>query len=855
MTSTRSSGSSASSAASASSGSRGLGCLRSVEGVDIPLRGVSVKAEVLAGHAHARVRQTYKNAETRPIEAVYTFPLPSDATLTAFTMTCDGRTCEGVVKEREEAFAAYDDALTAGHGAALLDQERPNVFTASVGNLLPGEETVIEIAFVQKVQVDEGMIRWTIPTLVAPRYVPGSAVGDRTAHGALEPTDRVPDADRISPPIGDAKYGLELDLVFDVGEGVKVESPSHTVVVTREGSLTRVTFASRTVALDRDVVVTARGLGAEPLVTCLSHKDAGKPDEPGVVALTVIPDLLALGHGSERQEVVFVVDVSGSMGGASIEQARAALMLCTRQLREGDRFNVLAFNDSLTPFQPGLVPFTQATLAQVDAWIGRLQASGGTEMLFPLLEATRQAPGGVIVLLTDGQVGNEEEILSAVLAQRGAARFYAFGIGTNVSDVLLRGLARKTGGAVEAIHPGERIDDKVIAQFARATAVRVTDVTVSFEGLDVGELAPAELPPLVDGEPWTVFGRYERTGRGRAVLRGKLRGEAFALDVPTELGGEPRPALAKLWAKERIKDLEGADMSGRRAAANKSRIVKLAVEHQIASSLTSFVVVEKRTGDRRASGVPETRVLPVHAPAGWAMFEAEKQLSARSRSAGLLSPMLSSPMPRGAPRPSVPQPMPMRPTASGRADMPTGAPPRMAAISPPPASYSAAAPAAGPGGARADDEFVQRAIRPLSLEPDEPRREAQDPVVALLARQLASGLWDDPRAATPESVRLVRATAQALVQLWKQGITTAHPVYGAQVKKAVEALVDKAVAVAAGTPRLAELALAIAWLTAAGPRTRGAIERLVHGNAALGGLSGRLDEAALRADLDRLATA
>jgi Ca-activated chloride channel homolog len=841
---------------SSSRGACGVGCLTSVEGALIPLRGVSVKAEVLAGHAHARVRQTYKNAEARPIEAVYTFPLPSDATLTAFTMTCDGRTCEGVVKERDEAFAAYDDALNAGHGAALLDEERPNVFTASVGNLLPGEETVIEIAFVQKVQADEGMIRWTVPTLVAPRYVPGAPTGDRTAHGTADPTGSVPDADRISPPIGDATYGMDLDLVFDVGADVKVESASHPIVVTREGTITRVTFASRTVALDRDVVVTARGLGTEPFAACLSHKAA---EEPGVVALTVIPDLLALGHKNERQEVVFVVDVSGSMAGASIEQARAALMLCTRQLREGDRFNVLAFNDSLTPFQPALVPFTQSTLAQVDAWIGRLQASGGTEMLFPLLEATRQAPGGVLVLLTDGQVGNEEEILTAVLAQCGTSRFYAFGIGTNVSDVLLRGLAKKTGGAVEMIHPGERIDDKVIAQFARATAARVTDVSLSFEGLDVGEIAPAELPPLVDGEPWTVFGRYEHTGRGRAVLRGKLRGEPFALDVPTELGTEPRPALAKLWAKERIRDLEGADMGGRRAAANKSRIVKLAVEHQIQSSFTSFVVVEKRTGDRRAAGVPETRVVPVHAPAGWPMFGAKKRGGGamRSRSTVVLNQVLASPM-RSMPMPMAPAQMP-RPTAGRPAETPTGAPPppRAVAMPTPPASFSFrdGLPAPGVGG-RADSADEDASfVRHGSSKAETSRFEPQDPVVALLSRQLASGMWDDPEATASADVVLVRATANALVELFRQGVTTTHAVYGAQVKKAVEALVPRAVAVAAAEPRLAELALAIAWLTAAGPRTRGAIERLVLGNAALVGLSGRLDEAALSADLDRLATA
>src|SRR5262249_20710956 len=156
------------------------------------------------------------------------------ATLVGFAMICHGRRIEGMVKEREEAFRAYDDAVMDGHGAALLEQERSNVFTASVGNLLPGEETVVEVKYVQRLAADEGSLRWMIPTLVAPRYIPGKPAGDRTAHGWAEPTDAVPDADRITPKIGDVAYGLKLDLVFDLGVDVAVESPSHELVVARE---------------------------------------------------------------------------------------------------------------------------------------------------------------------------------------------------------------------------------------------------------------------------------------------------------------------------------------------------------------------------------------------------------------------------------------------------------------------------------------------------------------------------------------------------------------------------------------------------------------------------------------------
>src|SRR5579862_9777510 len=193
-------------------------------------------------------------------------------------MTCNGREIAGVVKEREEAFAAYDDAITAGHGAALVEQERPNVFTASVGNLLPGEETIIEIEYLERVQADEGALRLMIPTLVAPRYIPGGASPsiDRTAHGWANPTDRVPDADRITPPLSrDVAYGIKLDLVFELGRPLEIESPSHAILVEDVDDKQRVRFKNELSALDRDIVLIARGLDEQKTLTTLAmHKGA-----------------------------------------------------------------------------------------------------------------------------------------------------------------------------------------------------------------------------------------------------------------------------------------------------------------------------------------------------------------------------------------------------------------------------------------------------------------------------------------------------------------------------------------------------------------------------------------------------
>jgi len=707
---------------------------------------------------------------------------------------------------------------------------------------LPGEETVVEVTYVQRLGADEGALRLMIPTLVAPRYVPGTRQGDRTAHGVTDPTDRVPDADRISPAIGPVQYGLSIDVIFDLGRDVTIDSPSHAIVVEDAGAQRRrVTFRTDTVPLDRDLVLLAAGAPGVA-AGAVAERDPAV-DQEGTFALTVVPDLFEAKKATPARDVVFVVDVSGSMGGVSIDQARSALRLCLRHLAEGDRFDVIAFSDRFFHFHGSLVPFTQRTLEAADRWVSALEVQGGTEMLEPLLAATARLADRtrdrIVVLLTDGQVGNESQIVERVAAEAKGARVYTFGIGTNTSDLLLRDLARRTRGAAEFIHPGERIDEKVTSQFARATATRVDEVTVRFVGIDAGELAPAELGALVDGEPWVVYGRYGEPGIGRAEIRGTLRGERFFLEVPVELPrAAARPGLTALWASARIRDLEETERTGRRAEAQKKRIVALSTTHGVASSYTSFVVIERRTGDRRAHGQPETRPVPVNAPAGWAMIGAPADRDAIMTLAG----GLGSPRMRRAQIHAAPMS-----TSYGARSAPGNAPP------PPPmavAGLPAPAPASGRsflskakavaqeifGGsagpdARPEPEMELESVlsevaddeggRPMPLGRSSAAKPAE-PAQALFGRQLASGLWEDD---TKTDAGRLMATARALALFARSDIDTSHAVYGAQVKKAVEAILRLAGELGARGEAEREVmaALTAAFLVASGRRLRGQV--------------------------------
>ncbi len=866
-------------------------------GVPVPLKAVEIAGEIVAPHVMLRVRQRYVNVEARPIEAIYTFPLPAEAAVVGFAFESGGRRVEGVVREREEAFKQYDEALVQGHGAALLDQERDDVFTCAVGNVNPGEEAVIEIAIVARTERAGEALRLKIPTLVAPRYVPGAPVGHREGHGAAEPTDRVPDADRISPPIsktGEVEYRATLALTVHAGEGAEISSPSHAIVVTRDGAIARVSFAAGATRLDRDLVLSIEAGERAPIEALVAHR-AG--DAPGYVALTQVPDL-GVRAAKASLSVVFLLDRSGSMGGDSIEEARRALRLCLRHLREGDRFSILAFDDSLESFAKEPVPLTAKTLAQADAWIASVDARGGTELLAPLVEAAKLARDGVIVLLTDGQVGNEDEIAAAVLGgagQRCEARVYSFGIGTNVSDALLRKLARATGGAIESIHPGERIDEKVVAVFARAIARRVRDVRVVCDGFELDELTPlpdGALADLVDGEPWTLFARYAKPGVGRLELRGTLDGEAWLQVVPVELpDAASTPAVPKLWARERVRDLEGQTLAGRRAEAMKARIVALGVEHGLATRHTSFVAIELRGEDRKTREAAEARPVPVNAPAGWTMFGADPKPVARGRSMQMSMGMApggfpppapcAMPMPTRMPMPQAAMPAfagavaPSSARTGGGGEGGGGSPLKKRAkrvvdslrmafggSPPPPApsdvgtiAYHAPITGAPPAMPAREAEAALDELAAFDAPEPAPSPAPKDGGVdawSIVERQQLSGLWHDGAPGDCDGdARAARATVEALIRLLGGGITSAHPLYGEPVRKAIEALLQLLPRLArarAEDRALCTRALAVAWLAAEGKRTRRVVRAAI--DALAPELATRLDdEAALRAEV------
>jgi Ca-activated chloride channel family protein len=579
----------------------------------VPLDHVRVEAHVVDAAARVTIRQAYRNAESVPLEVVYTFPLDEGAAVCGFEATVDGVRYVGQAMEREEAFKKYDDALEAGHGGFLLDEERADVFTASLGNLKPGARVELSITYVTELAAEGEAVRFTLPTTVSPRYAPAA---DQKGVG---PTS----AELLNPPVAlEVPYGFTFEMDVATSGAIRsVQSPSHPVELELDGPRAKVRLAQRRAAMDRDlVVIIAADKLSEP------HAVVERGEKGAAVALSFLP---RFEPAARAAEVIFVIDRSGSMEGSSIAEVRNALQLCLRSLAPGSRFNIVSFGSTYQPLFEESRDYDEASLGAAATFVRTLEADmGGTEILPALQHVVQQPPvAGMprqVLVLTDGEVTNTDAVIGLARRHADTARFFTFGIGAGASHHLVKGLARASRGAAEFIAPGERVEAKVMRQFKRVFAPAMIGVKVAWgqEGLTP---ASDRVPPVFDGERVLVYALGETVGAGTATLRGTIAGREVAFEIGVDpSAGVEGDTIATLAARERIRTLEEAgeylESRGslqRRARASKAagEIAALGVKYRLASRETSFVAVEHR--DTPLEGRAELRRVPVALTSGW----------------------------------------------------------------------------------------------------------------------------------------------------------------------------------------------------------------------------------------------
>jgi Ca-activated chloride channel family protein len=574
----------------------------------LPLRSQHIVARAVDRVAEVTVEQSFQNPFQEFLEAIYIFPLGGGAAVSAFEMKAGGRTLKGIIKERSEARQYYQDALVKGKRAALLEQDRDNVFMVQVGNLPPGEEISIRIVYSERLSYfEDGATELRLPLVVAPRYIPGEPLEGIPAGGGVEvDTDAVPDASRITPPRlapgVDPKVALSIEVELAGGLPGDITCSQHAVKLSNG----RIALSREDEPLNRDFVLRWRlaraGIQSRLLV---NHN--------GFAMLSLIAPRRDSFLGTPR-DVVFVLDRSGSMGGVKMTSAARACSILLATLGPRDKFAVCAFANSTDWME--FTSADEAGIAAGEKFLRKIEANGGTE-LAPALGQTlarihvRKDTTGrepVIVLITDGQVGNESEILKFVQSDTAGVRIFTVGIDTAVNDAFLQRLSVLGGGTCTCCVPGEALEQALASVGREIGAAMITELKTL--GVDLS--APSRLPDLFAGRASTCFFAGQNLKSVR--VEGKFAdGKVFNATVSAE--EIDLPAIAHLWARARVAELEDRYRLGENV---KQEIIDISIKHTLLTRFTAFVVVDENEAVNE-KGEQRTVVQPVEMPDRWEM--------------------------------------------------------------------------------------------------------------------------------------------------------------------------------------------------------------------------------------------
>ncbi len=569
-----------------------------------PLKHTDVKAEITGFLSRVVVTQQFENTFASPIEAVYTFPLPQNAAVDDMTMTIGERTIRGKILPREEAQAVYQGARARGQVASLLDQERPNIFTQSVANILPGEQIKISISYVETLRYEDGAYEFVFPMVVGPRYVPGTQTATENGGNGFAPnTDRVPDGSRITPnPAAGERSGhdISLDVTLDAGLIVdSLDSKTHPVDIDRP-SPTRAHLKLKQGATipNKDFILRYDVAGRTIQDAVLTHRS----EKGGFFTLILQPPERVAADDVTPKELVFVLDTSGSMSGFPIEKAKETMKLALDNLYPSDTFNLITFSGDTRILFPEPVPATKRNLARAQEFLAASTGAGGTEMMSAIKAALEpsdsQSHVRIVCFMTDGYVGNDMEIINEVQKHKNA-RVFAFGIGSSVNRFLLDNMASAGRGEVEYV--GLNDDGSAAARrfHQRVRNPLLTDISIDWNDLPVTDVYPQRIPDLFGAKPVILTGRYTSPGSGTIRLKGNMAGSPYTREIQVTLPETMalHDVLAPLWARSRIDALMNEDYAGmqtnRMRPELKNTITQLGLEFRLMTQFTSFVAFEE----------------------------------------------------------------------------------------------------------------------------------------------------------------------------------------------------------------------------------------------------------------------
>ncbi|MEM9071867.1 MAG: VIT and VWA domain-containing protein [Myxococcota bacterium] len=594
-----------------------------------PLEHTSVEMEISGYVARTSVTQRFQNPYRERIEAVYTFPLPEDAAVRNMEMRVGDRVVRADMMRREAARETYESARESGQTASLLDQERPNIFTTSVANIRPGIPLEVTIEYVETLEYQDGEYRLAFPMTVGPRFVPatqsGSVPTGTSGTGHHPDTDRVADASRITPPVAPrGRSGHDISVVVNLDAGVAMGPPrsdTHEIVVARRSpSRARITLASHETIPNRDFVLRWQVSPERVQSGILAHRP--DPSTDGYLSVLLQPNAAPPTAEITPKEIIFVLDTSGSMYGRPMNLSKSLMRQLITNLHPRDTFGVLRYDDSTSELSPRPLTNTAANRRRALAFVAGLEGSGGTDALGGIRAAFDYPHDPdrlrIVVFLSDGYIGNENEIFAEIRDRIGNARLFGFGVGSSVNRHLLEGMGIEGRGTTEIVTLERAPQEQVVGFYKRLQSPYLTDIEVDWGGLAVESPFPARIPDLFAGQPLQVHARYRQPGSGTVTIRGKLAGRPFEQRLAVTLPAQnvDHSAVASIWARQRIAALTRTMVRGENEATVEE-ITQVAIRHRLMTPYTSFVAVEHRVVEEAdATGPSRQVVVPVELPDG-----------------------------------------------------------------------------------------------------------------------------------------------------------------------------------------------------------------------------------------------
>ncbi|CAA0107941.1 Uncharacterised protein [Halioglobus japonicus] len=604
--------------------------------------------------AIVQVEQTFRNDTDRYLEGVYVFPLPGSAAVRALEMELGDRRIIGVIKERAQAKKIYQAAKMAGKKASLVEQQRPNLFTNRVANIGPGEEVTVRLEYVQAVSYEADVFSLRFPMTITPRYMPGSppevavqspeqqgeeleiqepaspveTLSVNNALGWATPTDRVPDADEISPflypamgsdhaPLNPIEITAEVDMGMPLA---RIESLYHDIALSRSAGVYSFDLVNGVSEMDRDFVLKWQPVSGRAPQAALFTEKFG---DEYYALLMVVPPTAKRMPASMPRELIFVVDTSGSMGGVSIEQARSSVSRALEQLRPQDYFNIIEFNSSYTALYREPMPANTHFTQKAQEFVRMLSASGGTEMLPALRQALSHSGDEEearrlrqVIFITDGAVGNETELLEELEANLGDSRLFTVGIGSAPNSWFMRKAAEFGRGTHTHIGDINEVENSMAALFEQLARSAAVDFRIDWSA--PVDAWPQRMPDLYQGQVLSAVANFGTAmPNGDVIVSGLVNGQAWTqklqLTDSTQLeNAGTHDGVASVWARRKIAGLMDQKMAGRAETEVRAEVLPLALAHQLLSPYTSFVAVEEvmsrpTGGPIATSPVPNTR--------------------------------------------------------------------------------------------------------------------------------------------------------------------------------------------------------------------------------------------------------